>query len=268
MNLIDTHCHLDFDPLSKEIEEVIKRASSGGVKKIINVGANLESSVNGEALAQRYERVYFAAGLHPHTLIEDGLMGDEKKIDDQLSYISKMGTFSKKIVAIGEMGLDYYKIPNQFEEKEVKSAQKKLFIGQLELASKLNLPVIIHSRESFFDTFDILSEFKNLKAVWHCFSYDLNKAKKIVAKGWHISYTANITYPKNFDGVEVVKFVPLENLMIETDAPFLAPQIIRGQVNEPCFVLEVAKRIAEIRNIALEEVAGRTTANAEKFFIF
>jgi len=266
MHLIDTHVHLDFSQLVNQIDDCLFRASKAGVKIIINVGANLESSINGQVLSNKYKQIYFSAGLHPHVLVEETLLGDDKKIDNQIGDIFKIATSSKKIVALGEMGLDYCKIVGQFSEKEVKTAQKKLFILQLELAQKLNLPVIIHSREAFLDTFEILSEFENLKLVWHCFSYKLEFAKKILSKGWFISYTANITYPKNFDALEVIRYMPLENLMIETDAPFLAPQLVRGQINEPFYVTEVAKRIAEIRGIALEEIIGRTTVNAENFF--
>lgn len=268
MQLIDTHAHLDFSPLAEKIDDYLLKASESGVKTIVNVGANLESSLNGEFLSRKYDQVYFAAGLHPHVLVEESLLGDDKKIDEQIDAIFRLSTSSKKIVALGEMGLDYYKIPNKFSEKEIKLAQKKIFIYQLELADKLNLPVIIHSRNAFDDTFEILSEFKNLKQVWHCYSYGLENTKKILSKGWMISYTANITYPKNFDSLDVISYMPLESLMIETDAPFLAPQSVRGQTNEPSYVIEVAKKIAQIRNISLEEVAHITTANAENFFNF
>jgi TatD DNase family protein len=268
MHLIDTHAHLDFSPLAEKIDDVLGRATNAGIKTIINVGANLESSVNGEALSSKYNQVYFAAGLHPHVLVEELLLGDDKKIDEQISAIFDLATSSKKIVALGEMGIDYYKIPSEFSEREIKVAQKKLFISQLELADKLSLPVIIHSRNAFNDTFEIISQFNNLKVVWHCYSYRLEDTKKILANDWMISYTANITYPKNFDSQEVLSYMPLESLMIETDAPFLAPQSVRGQTNEPCYVIEVAQKIADIRKISLHEVASVTTANAERFFNF
>ncbi|OGB62152.1 hypothetical protein A2Y26_03425 [candidate division CPR2 bacterium GWD2_39_7] len=266
--LIDTHAHLNFPGFKSSVNEILKRAEEAGVTRIINVGSSLEGSLASDKLSKKYENIYATIGLHPHVLIEDNLFEEEKEIDVQLEKLEELALENNKIVAVGEIGLDYFRMPENYSAKDLKNAQRDLFIRQLELAYKLGLPIIIHSRDAVEDTLEIMNEFKDMKAVFHCFSYDLSVAKRIVDNGWLISFTANITYPKNFSAKEVIKNLPLEQLMIETDAPFLAPQEKRGQINEPANVIEVAKKIAEIKNISLEDVACETMKNARDFFGF
>lgn len=266
LRLVDTHVHLDFSEFKGAVNNVVNRATEAGVDIIINVGADFKSSLSGIELGIKYPNIYSSVGMHPHVLVEENLWQEEKKMDNQLEQILKAAKDTKKVVAIGEIGLDYYKIPNIASENELKMAQKDLFIRQLDIAKELGLPVIIHSRDAAKDTLEIASHYNDLKIVFHCFSYDLETAKKILQKGFFISFTANITYPKNFKAAEVIGYMPIEQLMLETDAPFLAPQNKRGQVNEPANVIEVAKKISQIKGISVEEAAGRTTANAQQFF--
>jgi len=265
--LIDTHAHLDFPGLAERTDEVLDNAKKAGITKIINVGASLDGSKKSVDLAEKYSQIYASLGLHPHVLVEDNLFGDDKLIDQQIFEIEKLLS-EKKVLAIGEIGLDFFRLPAKINEMEIKKAQKELFIRQLQLASDNNMPVIIHSRDAAKDTLKIMNEFSSLKAVFHCFSYSLEVAKEIVNKGWLISFTANITYPNNNDSREIIRYFDLSSVMIETDAPFLSPQGKRGDVNEPSNVVEVARRITEIKQMKLEEVAGWTTKNAVNFFGF
>ncbi|KKQ93738.1 MAG: Hydrolase, TatD family [candidate division CPR2 bacterium GW2011_GWC1_39_9] len=271
--LIDTHAHLDFPDLIGRIDKVLDNAQNTRVTKIINVGNNLVGSRKSVDLGKKYSQIYPSIGLHPHVLVEDNLFNEDKLIDNQIFEIKQL-LGEEKVVAIGEIGLDYFRLPEtpfdfaqgKVGEIDIKRAQKELFIRQLQLAAYDNMPVIIHSRDSADDTLKIMNEFSNLKAVFHCFSYSLEIAKEIINKGWLISFTANITYPNNKDGQEIIRYFDLSPIMIETDAPFLAPQGKRGTINEPANLLEVAKKIAEIKQIKLEEVADWTTKNAVNFF--
>lgn len=259
--IIDTHAHLMFKDFGtdKEIKEVIERAFGNGVEKIINVGCSLESSEQAVLMAEKYDNLYATVGLHPY----DSLDANEKLMKKW----EQMILSNKKIVAVGECGLDYFKA------RISKEIQKNAFLLQLRLAQKTGLPVIIHNRNADDDCLEILKEFDGsngnprVKAVFHCFGSDIRFARKIWQDGYFTSFTGIITYLKTENLREVVEEVPSDMFMVETDCPYLAPQKYRGKRNEPSYVVEVAKKIAEIKEISAEEVERISTQNVEKFFI-
>jgi TatD DNase family protein len=253
--IIDTHAHLDRDDYP-DLDQVIERAKVAGVEKIINVGSTVETSMATIEISKTYPNLYGTVGIHP-----TDNSADAEAMDKILRQISDMAD-QQKVVAIGETGLDYFQNPSQ----EEKDAQKKLFIKQINIAREKNLPLVIHTRNADEDMLDILEKEKVKDAVVHCFVGDWNFARKILDLELMISFTAIITYPKTDALTEAVERVPLEKIMIDTDCPFLAPQIYRGQRNEPAYAVEIAKKIAEIKKISLEEVEDTTTENANRFF--
>lgn len=270
--LIDTHCHLDFPEFDKDRDEVIERAKNAGIGYIINIGSSLQGSKEAVELSHKYNFVYASVGLHPH---------EADKFDDASKASIERLAKEKKVVAIGEAGLDYYKNLSKAENQSV------LFRYSVNLAKDLNLPLVIHSRHAQDDTLKILNEVKPVKAVVHCFSGDENFLKECLESGFFISFTCNITYPakpshsvrdpagvnnmvqrdkKTQDLRELVKLTPLDRLMLETDAPFLAPEGLRGKRNEPAYVKILAEEVTRIKGITLDEVAKVTTNNARRFF--
>lgn len=258
--MIDTHAHLDFKEFDPDRDEVIRRAYAGGVEKIINVGCNLERSRDSIELARKYKNIYASIGVHPHDV------GKYKKerMKDELEKLIQ----SNKVVAIGECGLDYYRL----EKEEDKEKQKEFFKIQLEIAYNKGVPLIIHCRDAFNDLLEILkdSKFKNpnsKQGVTHCFSGNRQIARQFLELGFLISFTGSITYTKpEGELLKVVKEVPLEKIMIETDCPYLAPVPHRGERNEPLYVKYIAEKIAEVKGIDLEEVKRKTTENAKWLF--
>jgi TatD DNase family protein len=249
--LIDTHCHLDFPEFDPDRDEVIRSAKSEGIDYMINVGSSLKSSSASLGLAQRYDFIYAAVGIHPHEA--DKFNQEEFKALNDLAK-------KDKVVAIGEIGLDYYKNYAQQEN------QKRLFIHQVNLSRELKLPLVIHSRQAESDTLRVLKEAMPLKAVVHCFSGDENFLKACLELGFFVSFTCNITYKKAENLREIIKIAPLERIFLETDAPYLAPEGLRGKRNQPLNVKYVAGEIARIKALSLEEVARLTSANAKAFF--
>lgn len=251
MVLADTHCHLDFPEFDADRNEVIKRAKESGVEYIVNVGSDLVESRRSVELAGQNEHIYAAVGIHPHEA--------DKFIPDQLDTVKELAQKSK-VVAIGEIGLDYFKNFSKTEN------QRPMFKGLLKIAKELNLPVVLHTREAAVDTISILKDFMPLRAVVHCFSGDEAFLKQCLDFGFYISFTCNITYKKADKLRQVLKVVPLERMMLETDCPYLSPEGFRGKRNEPCQVRLLAEEIAKIRDISLETLAKNTTQNAFKFF--
>lgn len=251
--LIDTHCHLDFPQFDSDREAVIRRAKDNKITYFINVGSSLESSFKSRELAQNFDNIFFSMGFHPHYadgFNQDIIMKMEREVK------------SNKLVAVGEVGLDYCK------SRSSKDKQKEVFLEFVGLAKRLDLPLIIHCRDSQEDVYSILKkELRDFsKVVFHCFSGPQDFLDKCLDLGAMFSFTANITYPKATKLRELAKRIPLEKIMLETDAPYLAPQKFRGQRNEPSYVHFVAQELASLKSLTLEEVSKATTENAISFF--
>ncbi|HNW39120.1 MAG TPA: TatD family hydrolase [Candidatus Omnitrophota bacterium] len=249
--LIDTHCHLDFPAFDPDRDQVIRRALDTEIKYFINIGATLESSAAAVALAGKYPEVYASVGVHPH---------DADTFDLAAEGLLRQLAAGKKVVAIGETGLDYYRNLSSREN------QKRVFCKQIDLAKELDLPLVIHSREAFEETLQILKPALPLRAVVHCFSGDENFLKACLDYGFFISYTCNITYKKAAFLREMVNLTPLDRLMLETDAPYLSPEGSRGQRNEPAQIELLARQVSQIKGVSFEKIADQTTCNAKGFF--
>ena len=254
MELIDTHCHLTFEQLAGDIDSVLQRSIEAGVTAWITVGTDTNENKKVLAVAEKYENLYAAVGIHPH---------EAAKVSDldieELKRLAK----HPKVVAIGETGLDYH------YDFSPPADQIRLFNAHLQIAADLNLPVIIHSRESFDDTINILEQHAGkLKAVvFHCFSYTAQQAKIILDNGYFLSFTGVVT----FKGAEMcrqsAKSIPLEKMMIETDCPYMTPEPMRKQkVNEPAFLIHTAKFLAELRQMPFEDFAKATASTSRSFF--
>jgi TatD DNase family protein len=251
MALIDTHTHINY--LEKITpEESVQNAASNGVEILLVPSASPEDIDNVPELVKKFDNVYGMLGVHP----EDA----EKWTDDILDKIREYSK-SEKIVAIGEIGLDYY------WDKEHKDIQKDIFIKQVKIANELNLPISVHDRDAHKDTFDILKEHnKTSKVVLHCFSGSVEFARECLKEGWYIAIGGVVTFKSAYKMQEVAKAVPLDRLLLETDAPYLTPVPFRGKENQPAYVKYVAMEIAKLREIPYEEVAEATTKNAK--FVF
>ncbi len=254
--VIDTHAHLMFteDFPASELPEILKRAREVGVSKIINVGISVGSCVDSLRMAQEYEGfLYATVGMHPYDshLVNDEIMAEWEKMARENP---------GKIVAVGECGIDY------FRSEAPKEAQKEAFSKHLQLAEKVNLPVIIHNREADEDCLKILETFPGTRAVFHCFGSSLDFAREVWKRGFYTSFTGIVTYPKAEELREVVREMPLDLFMVETDCPYLAPQEYRGKRNETSFVVEVVKEIAKVRGMSFEEVARISSENAQRLF--
>jgi TatD DNase family protein len=249
--LIDTHCHLNFPQYAgSKIENILGRAAQNEVRVCLNVGSDLTASQASVNLAQKHPEIYASVGVHPH---------DAETGEKDLAELEKLIT-KNKVVAVGEIGLDYYK------DLSPRDKQKTLFEKQIELGLKYQKPLIIHCREANQDTYDILTHYKPGKVVFHCFAGNKDFAKKVFDLGYLISFTGNITFPKSFKAQEVIQYAPLDRIMVETDCPFMAPVPHRGTTNEPSYVKYVAEKIAELKQITFAEVAEITTQNAKNFF--
>lgn len=251
--LTDTHCHLDFEDFQSDREDVIKRSKDDGIGFIINVGSSLEGTTRSIEIAERHDFIYAAVGIHPHH-------ADEIREADLDAFKGCFG--KKKVVAVGEIGLDYYKNISSKEN------QKKLFITLLEEARNRDLPVIIHNRDAYADTLSILKDVmgRSIRGVMHCFSGDEIFLEKCLELGLFVSFTCTLTFKNAGKLREVAKSAPMDRLLLETDAPFLAPQVFRGRRNEPSYVRYLAEELSGIKNLSFEEVASITTANAKQLF--
>lgn len=249
--LIDTHCHLDFPEYDADLDQVIARAQEKGVTQMINIGATVERSVKSVELAHRYHCIYAAVGCHPH---------DARELTPQGLQTLRELAKDKRTVAIGEIGLDYYRNLSPAD------VQKKVFAELLGLAAEMRLPVVLHTRQAAVDTLDMLRQEKVGRAVVHCFSGDEAFLKACLDLGLYISFTCNITYKKAADLRRIVELTPLERMCLETDAPYLSPEGFRGKRNEPAFVRLLAEEVARIKQVAFEQVCAATTAAAHAVF--
>lgn len=274
--IIDTHSHLNFKAFKDDYDEVVARSLKEGVF-MINVGSNFENSKKAVEMAGKYPHgVYSAIGLHPMNL-ETALVkfkGDElegKFFEGEFDYLKykNLAQSSKKVVAIGEIGLDYYYRPKTSKKKELfKEEQKAVFLKQLDLASELNLPVIIHCRMAHEDIIDILKSkvsAKNFKirGVIHCYTGNWEQTEKYLEMGFYLGFNGLIF---KMDQDEVIKKIPLEKILIETDCPYLSPPDFKDQRNEPVYIKYVADKISKIKNKSLEEISEATSENAKKLF--
>ncbi|MFA5880186.1 MAG: TatD family hydrolase [Candidatus Margulisiibacteriota bacterium] len=251
----DTHAHLFL--LKSSLEAVIARAKLAQVECIVNVGFCLATSIKAYEMAMQYpDNIFPAIGIHPEEC------ASENDLDAIPEIIKKTNNSVVKYKAIGEIGLDYFRNTHE------KGLQKKFFIRQLEYAEEFNLPVIIHNREADQDVLEILKDFSQIPKVFHCYSSNLDFAIKAQAENHYFSFTGNITYKNKDHILEVVKFLPLEKIMLETDCPYITPHNLKGQENEPAFVIEIARKIAEVKQLSLEFVLEQTTKNAKFFFRF
>jgi TatD DNase family protein len=249
--MIDTHAHVQDQVFRPDQDTVINRALAAGINQIITVGYDYISSQAAVALASRQGQIFAAVGIHPH---------DASAWQENTGVLLTALARQEKVVAIGEAGLDY------FRDLSPREMQKKVFAAQLELARKMSLPIIIHSRDAGDEILGFIKDFPGLTGVVHCFSGTLLTARKLIELGWYLGITGAVTFPKAAGLQDVVRGIPLEWLLLETDAPYLAPQAHRGQRNEPSYLGEVAAAIATLKNIEVSVVAQQTTINAQKLF--
>jgi TatD DNase family protein len=248
--LIDSHCHLYMGSWSNNLDVLLARASENGVGKVICPGIDIESSWRSLSIAQKYKNVYAAAGIHPH----DANNASSDYLDQLRDILTQ-----QKIVALGEIGLDYYRNISDVE------SQRNVFKKQLQLAKELDLPVIIHNRNADDDIIHVIQEVSPIRGVAHCFSSDLTTAKILLDLGFYISFAGNLTY--NNSGLpEVAKEIPLDRLMVETDAPFLCPEPYRGNENEPSHVKLIAEKLAEYKGVPYASIEAATQKNTEQIF--
>lgn len=251
--LIDTHAHLDFPEFIDDIPSTLFRADQSGVRTVITIGIDIPSSRKAAELAGKYPAIYAAAGIHP----QECFIPDEKSSNELKEIL-----FEKRVVAIGEIGLDYYR------DTQPRPVQEECLRRQLEIAGEIGKPAIFHIRDAWDDFFRILPGYApSLSgAVMHCFSGDWEIAVRCLDMGFSLSIPGVITFPKSETLRDVVKRAPIDRLLVETDAPYLAPVPFRGKTNEPSYVLQTAKMVAQIRNEPLERIAEHTTRNARSVF--
>jgi TatD DNase family protein len=266
--LIDSHCHLNFKAYKDDLSEVIGRCHQAGMK-VINVGAALVSSDKAVELAIANDNMYAALGLHPIHVYDEkfNLVAFQDLIDNN----------KDRVVAIGETGLDYFHLWQCLEKgagsiEEVKKKQKEVFVSHIKLALDNDLPLIVHGRNgkedktAYQDIYNTLKEAGAKKGVIHCYGGDIAEAKKFVALGFHLGFTGIVTFDKTGVLEEIVKWIPTDKMLIETDAPYLSPEPYRGKRNEPIYVRHVAEKVAEIKGLSVEEVIEISGNNAIELF--
>lgn len=259
--LIDTHAHLDVKQFKPDFDLVIKRAREAGVTTIINIGPSVNSSLAAAQINDAQIKMFSTIGLHPEYAL---LANPDKSIPLKIKALEKIyQANSQKVVAVGECGLDYFKREGQIIDEE-KSVQKALFQAHLDLAKKLDLPVIIHCRDAWHDIFDF--NFEGISGIFHSFTSNFETAKKVLNLGFYLSFSCIVTYPKNEHLREIIKETPIDKILTETDCPFLPPQTKRGQRCEPVDVVEVIKVIAKMKGLSLKEATEVIFENADKLF--
>lgn len=249
--LFDSHCHLTDPRFGDEADAVIARAREAGVSRIVTIASNVADAARAMDVARRSDGVWCTAGLHPH---------EAAKLDDAARETIRAMVGEPKVVAIGECGLDYY------YDNAPRDSQRACFRWQLELAAETGLPVVVHSRDSDGDMAAMLREHgASVRGVLHCYASGPELLRTGLELGWYISFSGLVTF-KNYEGADLVRAVPADRLMVETDAPYLAPVPLRGKRNEPAFVTHVADVVAGMRGVDSEVLAAETTANALRFY--
>lgn len=246
--IIDTHAHLNTEPYEQDLDAFIKRANDADVKKIIVIGMNKKANTRAIELSKK-PNLYATVGLHPSD-VSEGLDTD----------LLRAQVDNPKVVAIGEIGIDLYWVKDNLE------LQLQVFRKQIDLAIELNLPVVIHMRDSAKEIYDVIKNYPNLRGVMHCFSASFEWAMKFIALGFYIGIGGPVTFKNNLEAKEVAKNIPINRLLVETDSPYLAPVPFRGKQNEPAYTRLVVEEIAKLRGLSLEEVSTMTTQNAMRLF--
>lgn len=252
--MIDTHCHLDFPDYNADRDDVLKAARDAGIAKMVNIGCDLKSSQASVDLADRYPQIYAAIGFHPH---------DAKSYDDQMEKQLRAMANNFKVVAIGEVGLDFYR------DRSPRDVQREVFVRQMRLARELGLPLVIHIRDAYEEAIDMLIAEKAYEGnvVLHCFSGTVKDAERALDYGMYLSFGGVLTF-SNSRLPELVRNVPLDQIILETDAPFLTPHPHRGTRNSPAMVALVYQKLADVLNRDLREIEAIIDGNAQKFFEF
>lgn len=250
--LVDTHAHIQWASFDKDREEAINRARKVDVKYIVNIGFDVDGSRKAVELAEKHEGLYATVGIHPH---------NASQFNENVLDILKKLSENQKVVAIGEIGLDYYR------NLSPRQAQKKAFEAQLFLAEELELPVVIHDRDAHTDILKMLLRFKGkINGIMHCFSGSREMAEQCIKSDFYISFAGPVTFPNSHKLHEIAKWIDLSKILLETDSPWLAPQHVRGKRNEPAFLPFIAEKIAELKGISMDEMAEATTENAKEIF--
>jgi len=253
--IIDSHCHLDYSNLYDKLDDVVKRAEHNQVKYLLTICTTLESFKKIKLIVDKYKNIYGTFGIHPHET--------KKYTNIDSKFILNLKNQFKKIIGIGETGLDFY---YNHSDKKI---QKKSFVEHIRSAVDLNIPVIVHSRNAEMDTYEILkSERKNsnLKILVHCFTGSKDFAKKLIDINCYISVSGIITFKNTAEFTDTVSFIPLENLLVETDSPYLAPVPYRGKSNEPSYIVYTVEKLSQIKDVSRESVMTNTTNNFKKLF--
>lgn len=247
----DSHAHYDQRRFAEDQKQLLSSMADHGIGRIMNIGCDLESSLRSIRLAEEYDFIYAAVGSHPD---------DAANVDDVLVERYRNLAGREKVMAIGEIGLDYY------YEDVPRARQQVAFRKQMELAAELDMPVIIHQRDAYEDALKIVDEFPSVKGVFHCFSGSLEYAKEVVKRGYYMGFTGVITFKNARKAVEVAQWAPLDKLLLETDCPYMAPEPYRGRRSDSTMIPKMAEKIAELRGLSVEQVAKLTRENALRLF--
>ena len=253
--ITDSHCHLDYSNLYEQLDDVVRRAEYNEVKYLLTICTTLESFERIKLIITKYKNIYGTFGIHPHE--------SAKYTQVDSKFILNIKNKHNKIIGIGETGLDFY---YNYSEKEI---QKKSFIEHISAASQLNIPIIVHSRNAEIDTYEILkseSKNSNLKVLIHCFTGSRDFAKKLIDLNFYISVSGIITFKKSIELADTVSSIPMENLLVETDSPYLAPLPYRGKDNEPSYIIHTVEKLSQIKKLPNESIVINTTNNFMKLF--
>lgn len=264
--LIDTHCHLNFKVFDDDLDDIVRRSINIGIKNIIIPGTDIASSTRAIEIAQKYPNCFAAIGIHPHHAKDTKLIINNL-LKEKLTILLQ----KEKVIAVGEIGLDYYyykktKYIDATITEQLKQKQKKLLILQLELAQKHNFPVILHCRDAHDDLFMFFANnsYLKIRGVFHCFGGNIEHLKKALAMEFYIGFDGNITYNKNLHCL--VQKTPIEKIILETDSPYLTPIPFRGKRNEPKNLMLIAQHVAKLKKLPISQVKKQTTLNAKKLF--
>lgn len=256
MELLDSHAHLNDEKFNEDRTELIKQIKREGITKLISAGYSLSSSREAQKLAEKYDFIYATAGISPNDIPQT-----EEELWIMLDEIKLLAQQNEKVVAIGEIGLDYY------WEQENKELQKLAFRKQIQLANELKLPIVIHTREAVMDTIEILKKNEVVfKGAFHCCPLNRELVKEALKLGFYISFAGPVTFKNSKNADEIIAMVPNEKMLIETDSPYLSPEPLRGKRNDSRNVKYIAQKIADVKDLKVEEVASITYQNAEKIF--